>query len=65
MERELARHRHVVTDILPELERMRVEIAKARDLLLQNDATIADLRAQMRSRWKNLRRAFGRKPRLP
>ena len=62
MEKELARHRKVMAEMLPELEMMRAEIRKARDLLLENDATITALRADQRSRWKNLKRAFGRKP---
>jgi hypothetical protein len=62
MEKELSRHRKIMADMLPELEMMRSEIGKARDLLVQNDATITQLRAEMRSRWKNLKRAFGPKP---
>lgn len=65
MEKELARHRQVLADMLPELELMRGEIGRARELLIQNDATITALRAEMRDRWKNLRRAFGRKPPAP
>ena len=65
MEKELARHRKIMADMLPELELMRSEIGKARELLIQNDATITRLRAEMRDRWKNLKRAFGPKPRAP
>lgn len=62
MEKELDRHRKLLSEMLPELELMRGEIGKARNLLIQNDATVTALRAEMRDRWKNLKRAFGRKP---
>lgn len=61
MEKELDRHRRLMAEMLPELELMRGEIGKARNLLIQNDATITALRAEMRDRWKNLKRAFGPK----
>jgi hypothetical protein len=35
------------------------------DVLKQNDAKITELRSLLRGRWKNLKRALGRKPPIP
>ena len=63
LEKELTRHRQLMADMLPELEHMRSEIGKARDLLIHNDLKIGELRGELHGRWKSLKRALG--PRRP
>jgi hypothetical protein len=52
-----------MTATLAQMDRLKSAGEDARDLLIQNDQKITELRKELRSRWKNLVRALG--PRRP
>jgi hypothetical protein len=52
-------------ELLAVLERAQAQLTSASELLIRNDAQITALRAALRGRWKNLKRALGPRPPIP